>query len=186
MNDQPFRLLGEQVRHQGHIVSMATTTWLDPATGEEFDRDVVRHPGAVAVVPVLGDGDDRTVVLVRQFRTSLGRALLEIPAGLRDVDGEAPEDTARRELVEEAGYVAGRLDLLVELDTAPGFSDEVIPVYLATDLTATERQADGIEERSMTVEHHPLRSVGAMVAAGEVTDAKTVAGLWAAVLRLTR
>lgn len=165
-------------------MSLTTTTWVDPTSGERFDRDVVRHPGAVAVVPVLGGGDDREVVLVRQFRTSLRRSLLEIPAGLRDVDGESAEDTARRELAEEAGYEAGRVELLLELDTAPGFSDEVIPVFLATELRATERRADGIEEHAMTVERRPLADAGAMVASGVITDAKTVAGLWAALLRL--
>lgn len=132
MSDEPFRLVGERLRHRGRILSVATTTWLDTASGQEFERDLVRHPGAVAVVPLIGDGPDREVVLVRQFRTSLGRSLLEIPAGICDVDGESPEETARRELLEEAGYETGHLELLIELDTAPGFCDEVIPIYLAT------------------------------------------------------
>ena len=102
--------------------------------GEEFDRHVVHHPGAVVVVPVIDDD----AILVRQCRVAAGRELLEVPAGKRDVDGEPPEATANRELEEEIGYRAGRLELLCEFYNSPGFCDEYTHLFLATDLEARD------------------------------------------------
>lgn len=169
----PFRKIDERLVHQGAVVSFHEVDFEGPE-GERFSRDVVRHPGAVSVVAVLDDGQ---VVLVRQFRAALEADLLEIPAGKRDVAGEPPEVTARRELVEEVGYEAGELVELVELRHSPGFCDEVNHIFLATSLVAVERSVDGPEERHMTIETLPLADVPAAIARGDITDAKSVAGL---------
>jgi ADP-ribose pyrophosphatase len=141
--------------------------------GEEFDRHVVHHPGAVVVVPVL-DGE---AVLVRQWRVATGRALLEVPAGKRDVDGEPPETTANRELEEEIGYVAGRLDKLCEFYNSPGFCDEYTHLFVATELEARTRAAVSHEEAAMTIERIPLDAVDDLIATGELVDAKSIIGL---------
>ena len=100
-----FTKLGERTIHEGHVITLAVGTFEGP-DGEPFEREVVHHPGAVAVVPLLDDG--RTVILVRQYRSALDDLLLELPAGKLDVPGEPPEAAAARELEEEIGYRAGR------------------------------------------------------------------------------
>lgn len=168
-----FRQTGETVRHAGRMVTMSTTHWVGP-DGEPFDRDFVAHPGAVAVVPVLDDG---SVVLVRQFRTPLGRETLELPAGVRDQDGERAVDAAARELAEETGYVAERLDELCVVHTAPGWADEEITLFVARGLRAEERSADGIEEQFMSTEVVDPDRFDELLGSGELTDAKTILGV---------
>lgn len=168
-----FRKVGEELRHHGHVIDLYAVTFEAP-DGSLLERDVVRHPGAVSVVPVDAAG---RVVMVRQFRAPFERDVLEIPAGKRDVPGEPPEETARRELEEEVGLVAGRLELLVELCHSPGFCDEVNHIFLATDLTATQRRVDGVEEAHMAVEDVALADAVELIRRGEITDAKSVAGL---------
>jgi ADP-ribose pyrophosphatase len=142
--------------------------------GTEFDREVVRHPGAVAVVPLHDDG---TVTLVRQFRAALDADLLELPAGLRDVEGEPDEGTAERELIEEAGLAADHLHLLVTFHNSPGFCDESVSVFLATGLREVDDDRQGIEEQHMTIERVRLEDALQMIADGRITDAKTIIGL---------
>jgi ADP-ribose pyrophosphatase len=141
---------------------------------EEFDRHVVRHPGAVVVVPVDGDGN---ALMVRQYRVAAGRALLELPAGKRDVPGEAPETTAARELEEEIGRRAGRVHALGEFFNSPGFTDEYTYVFLATELEHAERAGVSAEERAMTVERVPLARVEELVRSRELVDGKSIIGL---------
>ena len=143
--------------------------------GEEARRIVVRHPGAVVVVPVVDGG--ATALLVRQYRAATGTDLLEVPAGKRDVDGEPPDATANRELEEEIGYHAGRLDKLCEFYNSPGFCDEYTHLFLATGLEARARAAVSHEEAAMTIERVPLAAVDALVAAGDLIDAKSIIGL---------
>lgn len=157
----------------GGVISVAEGTFVDP-DGNEFTRDIVRHPGAVSVVPLLDDGQ---VVLVRQYRAACDRELLEIPAGKRDVAGEAPEDTARRELIEEVGRRAGEIDELARFYNSAGFSDEFSYVYLARGLEVVDRDLQGVEERFMAVETVDLASVPALIADHELVDAKTIIGL---------
>ncbi len=176
-----FSKRGERAIHQGHVVTLAIATFVDP-DGEEFDREVVHHPGAVSVVPVLDDGE--TVVLVRQYRSSVGGFLLEIPAGKLDVDGEAPEAAAARELEEEVGWRAGRMEKLAEFYNSPGFCDERSTVYLATALERCATSAQGVEERHMTIEHIALADAPAMITDGRILDAKTIIGLTLARERL--
>jgi ADP-ribose pyrophosphatase len=178
-----FRSLGEEVVHSGPVVRVARVTVEGP-DGSPYEREVVHHPGAVAVVPVLDDGT--TVVLVRQYRSALDALVLEVPAGKCDVDGEAAELTAARELEEEVGYRAGRLEQLCVLHNSPGFSDERVTIFLADRLEQGTASPHGIEEEHMAVEHVSLGDVDDLVARGEITDAKTVVGLLLARDRLLR
>jgi len=165
-----FRHLGDETVHEGHVLRLVVATYEGP-DGDTFTRDVVRHPGAVAVVPLHDDG---TVTLVRQYRAPLDDLLLEVPAGIRDVADEPPEETARRELAEEVGLAAEQVEHLITFHNAPGMSDEVVHVYVATGLSEVDAAAQGVEEESMSIERHHLDALAAMVADGRLTDAKTV------------
>jgi ADP-ribose pyrophosphatase len=167
-----FRVLSSSTLCEAGFLTV-TREHLAGPTGEEFDRHVVHHPGAVVVVPVIED----TVVLVRQYRVATGRALLEVPAGKRDVEGEAPATTANRELEEEIGYHAGHLDQLCEFYNSPGFCDEYTHLFLATDLEARRRAAASAEEQAMTIQRAALADVDGLIATGEIVDAKTIIGL---------
>lgn len=142
--------------------------------GSEFDRHVVVHPGAVVVVPVDADG---RALLVRQWRVATGRALLELPAGKRDVPDEPPEVTAARELEEEVGRRAGDLLPLCEFFNSPGFTDEYTYIFLATGLTEGARATVSAEEHAMSVEAVAFEDVDELVRTGELADAKTIIGL---------
>ena len=161
-----FRRVGETQIHQGHVWRVVVADFESP-DGRPFERDIVRSPGAVGVVPLVFDAEGNpSVVLVRQYRPSYEREVVEIPAGMRDVDGEAPEETARRELVEEAGLDAGALELLVELYPSPGMTDSVTTVFLATDCTPTERSLHGPEEEHSELLHLPLDAAVEMIVSG--------------------
>jgi 8-oxo-dGTP pyrophosphatase MutT (NUDIX family) len=177
-----FSRVSERLVHEGHIIDVVVGTFRAP-DGSTFDRDVVHHPGAVSVVPLLDDG---RVVLVRQYRAPIDDLLLEIPAGIRDVDGEPPEQTARRELVEETGYAAAELELLISFQNSAGFSDERVDVFLATGLTEAALDLQGIEEQHMTIETIALDDVPELIARGELTDAKSVIGLLLTMRKLGR
>jgi ADP-ribose pyrophosphatase len=168
-----FSKRSEDTLYDGHVISVAKGVFVTP-DGDEVDREIVHHPGAVSVVPLL---DDQTVVLVRQYRAALDRELLEIPAGKRDVTGEPVETTANRELAEEVGFRAGRLVKLVEFYNSAGFSDEHSTVFLGMDLEVVPTDLQGAEERHMTIEHIALADVGEMIQRGEINDAKTLIGL---------
>ena len=107
--DPEFSLLDEELIHSGYAFELLSTTWVD-SSGKRFERDIVRHRGAVAVVPITNDGHH--VLLVRQFRTAINDWLLELPAGLRDKDGESEVETALRELEEEVGCIPGSIEHL--------------------------------------------------------------------------
>jgi ADP-ribose pyrophosphatase len=168
-----FRRLGEEEIHRGPVIWVGRAA-VETPEGEEIEREIVHHPGAVVVVPVTDAG---TVLLVRQYRAALDRELLELPAGKRDVDGEPPEVTANRELGEEIGRHAGRLDLIATFWNSPGFCDEHTHLYLAQDLTTVDTEPQHHEEAHLVVEEIPLRQVPARIAAGDITDAKTLIGL---------
>jgi 8-oxo-dGTP pyrophosphatase MutT (NUDIX family) len=168
-----FTKLDEVELVRSHVFRVVRSRFADP-DGGEFERTIVHHPGAVAVVPLHDDG---TVSLVRQYRAALEHDLLELPAGTRDVAGEAEEVTAARELAEEAGLSAGTMEHLTTFHNAPGMSDEAISVFLARDLRSVPHDRQSVEEHAMTVERRPLDELLAMVADGGLTDAKTIIGL---------
>ncbi|HUC37487.1 MAG TPA: NUDIX hydrolase [Acidimicrobiales bacterium] len=168
-----FRHLDDLTLLEGWRISLVKATFEAP-DGTEFTRDVVRHPGAVAVVPVT---EDRRALLVRQYRGPVDRELLEIPAGTRDVEGEDPEQTAHRELMEEAGVSAAHMRLLARVLNSPGFCDEETFVYLATGLEPCASDREGPEERYIEVVEVPLAEVDELVASGRLTDAQTLIGL---------
>jgi ADP-ribose pyrophosphatase len=169
-----FRKLDEREIYRGPLISVAEGTFESPS-GERFERDIVHHPGAVSVVPLLPG--EREVMLVRQYRAAVDRLLLEIPAGKRDVADEPVEVTAHRELEEEIGMRAGRLEPLAEFFNSPGFCDEHSFVFLARDLEATTISAQGVEEQHMTLERVALERVPELIASGELIDAKSIIGL---------
>ena len=168
-----FRKLEETELLRGPVISVGRARFSAP-DGTVFERQVVHHPGAVVVVPLIDPG---RVVLVRQFRAAVEADLLELPAGKRDVEGEAPEVTAARELVEEVGLAPGRLELLARFYNSPGFSDELSYLFLARDLTPAEAAPAGIEESHLSIHRVDLAEVPAMVADGRIMDAKTIIGL---------
>ncbi len=177
-----FARVSEREVYRGGLFSVAIGTFRDPE-GQTFERDLVHHPGAVAVVPLV---DHDQVVLVRQYRAPLDRWLLEIPAGVRDVSGEPPERTAARELAEEVGRRAGSLELLCAVDNTAGWCDERVMIYLATDVGPDTTSRQGIEEEHMTIEEISIDDVPGLIAAGELTDAKSIIGLTLTLRRLGR
>jgi len=174
------RVIDSNVLHRGRYLEFRIDT-IERADGSRATRDVVGHPGAVAVIAI--DDDDR-ILLVRQWRSPAGRALLEIPAGTLDVHGgvtEDPEAAVRRELEEETGQRARSWRRLTEFWPAPGFASEFMHLYLATDLesiTGDGRLAPDEDER-LEVSRVSLDDALALVDGGGICDAKSiVAILW--------
>ncbi|NDH22851.1 MAG: NUDIX domain-containing protein [Actinobacteria bacterium] len=180
-SESGFTFIGETVLHEGYVISVAQGEFETPE-GDRITRDIVHHPGAVAVVAI--DGDE--VILVRQYRAALHIDLLEIPAGKRDVAGEAPELTAARELEEEVGLRPLELELLTGFHNSVGFCDEYVHVFLATAFEPVETAHDGPEEAHMTIEWWPLEDAIAATSDGRITDSKTQIGILAAARRLGR
>jgi len=141
--------------------------------GTVVERIAVRHPGAVAVLPL--DGDD--VILIRQYRAPLAQALLEVPAGKLDVAGEPPALTAARELEEEIGMRPGRVESVASFFTTPGFTDEHIELFVATELEAVPHTPHGPEETAAEIVRLPVAEVAALLDGDGVTDVKTLVAL---------
>lgn len=186
--DDPLaeRVVDSRIVHRGRYLAFRIDT-IERADGSRTTRDVAEHPGAVTMIAL--DPDDR-VLLVRQWRSATGGALLELPAGTLDRDDagrtEDPAEAARRELEEETGYRAGRWQELGQFWTAPGFATEKMHLYLATDLTPAE--GDGRlgpdEDEHLELHAVPWRDAVAMAERGEIRDAKSLVGLfWLARLR---
>lgn len=139
--------------------------------GRETTREVVVHPGAVAILPILNDG---SMLLIRQYRYAIGRELLEVPAGTRE-PGEPAEVTARRELEEETGKRAGRIELLTRFYISPGWCNEQIVIYRAHDLVDTETNLD--DDEVIDLVRVTPEEVPGLVASGEIADGKTITAL---------
>ena len=154
----------------GKVVTLNIDTVTLP-NGVTIDLEIVRHPGAAAVVPVK---DNDTVVLIKQFRHAAGGFIYEIPAGKLH-HGEDPKHCAVRELEEEVGYQAGKLELLSSIFTAPGFTDEVIHIYRATELTRGRQNLD--RDEVLEVVEMSLKEALEMIRLGQIRDAKTMVGL---------
>lgn len=155
--------------YKGKVITLNIDTVTLP-NGLTVDLEMVRHPGAAAIVPVKDD----TVVLIRQFRHAAGGFIYEIPAGKLH-PGEDPRACAARELEEEIGYRAGGLELISSIFTAPGFTDEVIHIYKATGLTKGRQHLD--RDEVLEVVEMPLAEAMTMIRAGTIRDAKTMVGL---------
>lgn len=164
--------------HHGMVFDIVRDT-IEFAPGVQFDREYMRHPGAVAVLAV--DEQDR-VLLIRQYRHPVGHELWEIPAGLLDMAGEAPHRGALRELAEETGHSAASLSTLVDLRPSPGGSDEVIRIYLATGTAPLGAEDDFVrtdEEAEIELRWVPLADAVAAILDGDLTNATTIAGVLA-------
>jgi ADP-ribose pyrophosphatase len=161
--------------YTGRVVHLDVDTvrYPDGSTGE---MEMLRHPGAAAVLPFASDprGADPTVLLIRQYRYATGGSLFEIPAGRLD-PGEEPDHCARRELQEEVGVTAGRLERLTTIWTTPGFTDERIHLYWAADLAAGAHARE--PDEFIEVVPKPLSEVLGLVRNGEICDAKTVVAI---------
>jgi ADP-ribose pyrophosphatase len=161
--------------HTGRVLNLDVDTVRYP-DGSSGELEIIRHPGAAAVLPVLSAGDsaDPHVLMIRQYRYAASGIVWEIPAGRLD-PGETPEACARRELLEEAGCSAGRLEHLTTIYTTPGFTDERIHLYAAHEITAGDhaREVDEFLELSP----QPLSTVLRMVKDGEIVDAKSIVTL---------
>ncbi len=168
-------LVSSERRYAGKVIDLDVDTvrFPDGSTGQ---LEMIRHPGASAVIPFLDDpaGADPRVVMIRQFRHAADGVIWEITAGRLDA-GEAPDACARRELLEETGYRADRLERLITIHTTPGFTDERIHLFLATGLAA----GDHAREADEFVEVREVRwsALLELVREGAVTDAKTLAAI---------
>ena len=145
---------------------------LNGSDGRIYHREVIRHPGAVVLLPLV---DPDTVVLIRNHRVTVGETLLELPAGTREPD-ESPEQTADRELIEETGYRAGTLHARGEFYSAPGICDELMHLFVATDLTAGQHAREAVEQIENQLVHRD--EVRELIADGAIRDAKTLVGLY--------
>lgn len=174
-----YRVLRSETLYEGRVITLVKDTVAMPGGGDSV-REVVRHPGAVAVVAL---DDDENVVLLRQYRHPVGGYLWELPAGLRDADGEPPLETAKRELAEEVKLAAERWSLLTTSFSTPGFCDELVLVYLAEGLSHTDHP-EGFtvehEELDMQVQRIPLAEAVQRVFDGRIRNAAAVVGLLAA------
>jgi 8-oxo-dGTP pyrophosphatase MutT (NUDIX family) len=179
MTEPQFTVVGSQHHYRGWVIDVHTDEVRMP-DGTIAKRDVVDHPGAVAVL-ALDEHDN--VVMVRQYRHPVREHLLELPAGLLDLEGEDALTAAKRELHEEAAITALEWWVLLDLHTSPGMTSEAIRVYLARGLISVpddERFTAAHEEITMTVEYIALDQAVAMALSGELTNGPAVAGVLAA------
>jgi ADP-ribose pyrophosphatase len=173
-----MKLLSSKHLYQGKIFDVRIDTIRENEI--EYDREVVVHRGSAVIVPVFDDG---TVALVRQYRHAAGKYLLEVPAGSLD-EGEDPKTGALRELEEEIGYRAAKIEKIAEFFVSPGFLTEKMFVYLATELTETSQNLE--EDELIEIEQLTLDQALGKIRSGEIEDAKTIVGLTFAAARLGR
>lgn len=158
--------------HRGRVFNMDREN-VSLENGVTIDMDIIRHPGAAAIVPLIDSG--RSVILIRQYRHAVGEYIWEIPAGTLD-SGETPLGCARRELIEETGYAADTWEKLGEVVPVPGYADERIHLFSADGLRRAEQHLDADE--ILDVHEMQLDRVLKMVDAGEIQDAKTLTALF--------
>jgi 8-oxo-dGDP phosphatase len=174
--EHTFETTSSETLHTGKIFALRKDQVRMPG-GKLVTREVVEHFGAVGVVAI---DDEGRIPMVYQYRHPFGRRLWELPAGLLDVNGEAAHLTAARELREEAGLQADTWQVLVDLDSTPGFSDESVRVYLATGLTQVDRPEAHDEEADMTLHWYPMAEAVRLVFSGEIVNSIAVSGILAA------
>lgn len=177
-----FEVLASRTVYTGRIMALRVDDVGMPGGGSAI-REVIEHPGAVAIAAI---DDDERVVLVHQYRHPLRERLWELPAGLLDVHGEDPTMTARRELAEETGLAAADWAVLVDVACSPGFTDESVRVYLARGLSTVDRlMATGDEEADLEVHRVPLADAVRQTLTGEIVNSIAVGGILAAHLVCT-
>lgn len=162
------KTLSSKTIYEGKIISL-TVEEVELPDGNRAMRELVQHSGAVALIPLTDDGK---LVLVKQYRKSLNRTLIEIPAGRIEVD-EDPEQTAIRELEEETGYGARQVTYIQSFATSPGFANEIIHLYLAENLYVIDNPAAGDEDEFIEILEVTVDEAEQLVASGEIFDAKT-------------
>lgn len=173
-----YDVVGSHPKFAGKVISVRVDD-VRMSDGDVVEREIVAHPGAVAVVAL---DDDGRIVLVNQYRPAVGARLDELPAGLLDVDGEPALAAAQRELAEETGLEADSWDVLADLHSSPGFSNEAVRIYLARSLAPVAGSFDAEhEELTMTSYREPLAEAVRRVLSGGITNASAVAGILAAV-----
>lgn len=163
--------LERETKFTGKIFSVDVVRWKDDA-GRLIERAMIQHRGAVLIVPML---DAENVVMIRNRRLAVNETLWEFPAGTAE-QNEEPQKTAEREVIEETGYRAGKIELIGEFYTSPGFTNELMRVYLAADLTEVGQNLEPHEE--IEVQVMPLARVREMAASGELRDGKSIAALF--------
>jgi ADP-ribose pyrophosphatase len=177
--DLTEQVVGSKTIYSGKYLTFRIDT-VERTDGSRAEREVVGHPGAVAILAV---DDAERVLMVRQYRAPAARILLEIPAGTLDIDPDSgaiedPNLAAPRELEEETGYRAGSLRLLTSFWTAPGFATELMHLYLATDLRpADDNRIGPDEDERLELEHVPVSEALAAIERGEIADAKSILAL---------
>lgn len=176
MAEHDFETVASETLYVGKIFALRVDDVRMPH-GNTAKREVIEHYGAVAVVAL---DDTNNIALVHQYRHPVGRRLWELPAGLLDAGGEPPHVTAARELKEEAGLSATDWRVLIDLVSAPGFSDESVRVYLATGLTEVGRPQARDEEADLTLRWLPLEEASHMVLSGEIVNSLAAGGILAA------
>ena len=169
MNYEEKTLSKKQV-FQGNIIGVESWNVLLP-NGKEATRDVVTHPGASVVIPIADDGQ---IYMVRQYRTPINLETLEIPAGKLD-KGEDPFVCAKRELKEETGLDSEDIKHLMDIHSAPGFSNEILHLYVAKNLYEGEACAD--DDEFISAEKYPISTLIEMIVKNEITDGKTIIGI---------
>jgi 8-oxo-dGTP pyrophosphatase MutT (NUDIX family) len=174
--EHDFETVSSETFYQGAIFALRRDEVRMPG-GNIAKREVLEHYGAVAVVAMNEDGE---IALVYQYRHTYRRRIWELPAGLLDDPDEAPYRTAERELEEEVGLHARTWQLLLDVNTAPGYSDESVRIYLATGLTDIGRPEAHDEEADMTMQWFPLDQAVAKALSGEIVNSIAIAGIFAA------
>lgn len=166
------RTISSQTIYEGKIITLKVDQ-VELPNGKTASREIVTHPGAVAVMAIT---DDNRLVVVRQFRKPLERAIVEIPAGKLE-PGEKPDVCAHRELEEETGYTAREMKHVASFYTSPGFADELIHLYRTDGLTAGEAKPD--EDEFVELMHITVDEAQQLIASGEIRDAKTIMAVYA-------
>ncbi|MFC6010942.1 NUDIX domain-containing protein [Nocardia lasii] len=170
-----FETVSSRMLYSGAILALRQDQVRMP-DGRVAEREVIEHHGAVAVLAI---DDDGKVVLIRQYRHPIGTRLLELPAGLLDIDGEDPLTAAKRELAEETGLAAEQWSVLVDVALSPGFTDEALRVFFATGLSVTDRPDPEHEEADLELVRLPLDEAVRAALSGEIVNATAVAGVLA-------
>lgn len=169
---EEYKRINRRLEHKGKIVDFYTDTMQLP-NGRTAEWDYIHHKGAAAIVPVAENGD---IIMVRQYRNAPGRYTLEIPAGGLN-ENEDRKLAAARELEEETGYKAGKVEHLIDLYTTVAFCNELISIYYTTELTPSKQHMD--EDEFVDVERHSLNDLVEMILNGTIQDAKTIAAILA-------